>query len=115
MEREDRIIPVVGDFAGPHALRAIGDELRKRKLVVSAFYVSNVEQYVMADGKWKAWVDNVRALPSDDRSVFIRCYLDQGKPHPKQMKGHRTATVLQPFSRFQAKSWTSWFELATDS
>jgi hypothetical protein len=115
MQREDRIVPVVGDFAGPHALRAIGDELRKRRLVVSTFYVSNVEQYVMADGKWKDWTANIRALPSDDRSVFIRCYLDQGKPHPKQRKGHRTATVLQTFERFQAKSWTSWFELATDS
>lgn len=116
MERDDRIVPIVGDFAGPHALKAIGAELGKRKLVVSAFYVSNVEQYVMQDGKkWKAWVENVHALPHDDKSVFIRCYLDQGKPHPKQMKGHRTATVLQTFDRFESQNWRSWFELASDS
>jgi hypothetical protein len=116
MEREDRIIPVVGDFAGAHALKAIGAEIEKRKLVVSAFYVSNVEQYVMQDGKWKAWLENIHALPHDDKSVFIRCYLDQGKPHPKQMKGHRTATVLQTFDRFETKkNWGSWFELASDS
>jgi hypothetical protein len=43
MEREDRIVPVVGDFAGTRALRAIGADLRRRRLVVSTFYVSNVE------------------------------------------------------------------------
>jgi hypothetical protein len=115
MEREDRIIPVVGDFAGPHSLKAIAAEIGKRKLVVSAFYVSNVEQYVMQDGKWKAWLENVHALPHDEKSVFIRAYLDQGKPHPKQMKGHRTATVLQSFDRFESKSWGSWFALASDT
>ncbi len=115
LEREDRILPVVGDFAGPHALRAIGDELRKRKLAVNAFYVSNVEQYVMQDGHWNEWIANVHALPHDERSIFIRCYLDQGRPHPKQMKGHRTATVLQTFDRFESRKWQSWFELASDS
>ena len=114
MQREDRIVPVVGDFGGAHALRAIGDELRRRHVVVSTFYVSNVEQYLMTDGKWKAWLENVHALPSDDKSMFIRCYLDQGRPHPKQMRGHRTTTVLQAFQRFESRTYRSWFELASD-
>lgn len=115
---KNRIIPVVGDFAGEHALKAVAAELRKRDLPVGAFYVSNVEQYVMEPEKWKAYVSNVTALPSNEKSLFIRCYLDQGRRHPMQMKGHRTVTVLQPFDHFrwrqEKRGYGSFWALATD-
>jgi hypothetical protein len=41
---------------------------------VSAFYVSNVEQYLIQDGKEGAFYDNVALLPVTDASVFIRPY-----------------------------------------
>jgi hypothetical protein len=68
------IVPVSGDFGGPKAIRAIGDWLRDRGGVVSAFYVSNVEQYLFQDGKAQLFYDNVATLPVDDASVFIRPY-----------------------------------------
>ena len=68
------IVPVSGDFGGPKAIRAIGDWLRDRGAIVSAFYVSNVEQYLFQDGKAMAFYDNVAALPVNDASVFIRPY-----------------------------------------
>lgn len=118
LHEQNRIIPVVGDFAGTHALAAIARELRRRDLPVSAFYVSNVEQYVLEPDKWRRWVDNVAALPSDDKSVFIRCYLDQGRRHPRQLAGHRTATVLQRFDHFKwrqkKQSYTAFWTLAND-
>jgi hypothetical protein len=118
MHRQNRIIPVVGDFAGSHALQSLGRELERRRLTVSVFYVSNVEQYVLASEKWRKWVRNVRALPSDSNSLFLRCYLDQGKRHPEQLPGHRTATVLQlmhSFLRRQEKQpSTSFWQVATD-
>lgn len=116
LERENRVVPVVGDFAGTHALAAVAHELSRRHLVVGAFYVSNVEQYVMAPPKWAAWTKNVQALPTDGKSVFIRCYLDQGRPHPLQMKGQRTTTVLQSIRHFdaRARSYRSFFQVATD-
>src|SRR5262245_48173626 len=46
MQEKNLIIPVVGDFAGKKALSAIGDYLRKNNLTVTAFYTSNVEQYL---------------------------------------------------------------------
>ena len=67
-------VPVSGDFAGPKAVRAIGGWLRDRGAVVSAFYVSNVEQYLFQDGKSQAFYENVGALPVDSGSVFIRPY-----------------------------------------
>jgi hypothetical protein len=46
MQSRNMIVPIVGDFAGPQALRAVGPWLRERATTVSAFYVSNVEQYL---------------------------------------------------------------------
>ena len=68
------IVPVSGDFGGPKAIRAIGDWLRERGAIVSAFYVSNVEQYLFQDGKSQFFYDNVAALPVNEASVFIRPY-----------------------------------------
>lgn len=68
------ILTVTGDFGGPKAIRAVGDYLKARNAVVSAFYVSNVEQYLFMDGKQFAFYANVGALPIDDKSVFIRPY-----------------------------------------
>ena len=118
MQRSNRIIPVVGDFAGEHALRAIGAELRRRDLPVSVFYTSNVEQYLVDPPKWQRWVQNVDALPSNEASLFLRCYLDQGRRHPQQLKGHRTASVLQAFDHFRwkqrSRGYTGFWQLATD-
>jgi len=68
------IVPVSGDFGGPKAIRAIGAWLQERGGVVSAFYVSNVEQYLFQDGKASAFYDNVATLPVNEASVFIRPY-----------------------------------------
>jgi hypothetical protein len=74
LEEKNLIVPVSGDFAGPKAIRGIAAWLRNQDAVVTAFYVSNVEQYLFQDGKARAFYDNVAALPLNDRSVFIRPY-----------------------------------------
>ncbi len=68
------IVPVSGDFGGPRAIRAIGAWLHSRGAVLSAFYVSNVEQYLFQDGKAEFFYDNVATLPVNEASVFIRPY-----------------------------------------
>ena len=72
MESRNLIVPVVGDFAGPKALRSIGAWLKARGATVSVFYVSNVEQYLQQNGVWPAFCANVAALPLDRSSLFIR-------------------------------------------
>ncbi|MCC7415926.1 MAG: hypothetical protein IT176_02210 [Acidobacteria bacterium] len=72
LESHNLLVPVVGNFAGPRALRAIGAYLKRRSAVVSAFYLSNVEQYLRQDGLWSSFCGNAAALPFDDSSVFIR-------------------------------------------
>jgi hypothetical protein len=72
LQSKNLIVPVVGDFAGPKALRAVGTYLRDRGATVAAFYVSNVEQYLQRNGVWPAFCANVAALPLDELSTFIR-------------------------------------------
>jgi hypothetical protein len=71
-ETENRLVPVMGDFAGPKALRAVGQYLADRQATVSAFYLSNVEEYLKQDGKQKTFCENASTLPIDASSTFIR-------------------------------------------
>ncbi len=72
LESRNMVIPVVGDFGGPKALRWVGTYLRARQATVSAFYLSNVEQYLVQDGKWQAFCASVATMPIDATSTFIR-------------------------------------------
>jgi hypothetical protein len=72
LEARNLIVPVVGDFGGPKAIRAVGAYLRDRGATVSAFYLSNVEQYLRQDSKMPAFCRNSATLPLDDASLFIR-------------------------------------------
>ena len=71
LQRKNLVIPIVGDFAGPKALRAVGAWLRARGTTVSVFYFSNVEDYLRLSGSWNAFCRNVASLPVDARSQFI--------------------------------------------
>ncbi|HET7695272.1 MAG TPA: hypothetical protein VFK57_06150 [Vicinamibacterales bacterium] len=71
-------VPIVGNFAGPKALRAVGAWLKKHNAMVSAFYLSNVEQYLNMDGIWMDFCRNASELPIDDSSQFIRSYRGPG-------------------------------------
>src|SRR5438093_9319169 len=48
----NRLIPIVGDFAGPHALRAVAAFLKANGLRLSTFYTSNVEFYLYGRSTW---------------------------------------------------------------
>jgi len=66
------VVPVVGDFAGAKAVRAVGAYLRRHDATVSAFYVSNVEQYLRLERVWGSFCGNAARLPIDEASTFIR-------------------------------------------
>ncbi len=72
LESKNLVVPVVGDFGGPKAIREVGKYLKSIDAVVSAFYLSNVEQYLSQDGKTGAFLANVATLPLDPSSTFIR-------------------------------------------
>jgi hypothetical protein len=72
LHRKNLIIPLVGDFGGPATLRKVADYVKERNATVTAFYVSNVENYLTGPGVLKNFHANVANLPIDASSMFIR-------------------------------------------
>jgi hypothetical protein len=75
LQRKNLIVPLVGDFSGPKAIRTVGRYLEDHQAKVSAFYLSNVEMYILASPQWRRFCLNVASLPIDQSSVFIRFLL----------------------------------------
>ncbi|MEP7383119.1 MAG: hypothetical protein ABI910_15620 [Gemmatimonadota bacterium] len=92
------VVPLVGDFAGAKALRAVGTYLTSHDAVVSAIYTSNVEQYLFrGDDAWRRYYANVATLPLDDRSLFVRAVFNYaGSRDPGMPRGPRSVTMLSP-------------------
>jgi len=72
LETKNLLVPVVGNFAGPKAIRAVGEYIRMKGATVSAFYLSNVEQYLYQDRIWGNFCRNIATLPLEPSSTFIR-------------------------------------------
>lgn len=100
LQRRHRIIPVVGDLAGPHAMRAVARELATRDIVVRVLYVSNAEDYVLRDGGFGRYVDNVRALPHDARSVIVRSWFGAPGMLPQSVPGYASTQLVQRVGDF---------------
>ena len=104
MQLRDRIVPVVGNVAGDKAVRAIGAYASERGLAVSAFYLSNVEQYLInRDGGFDEYARNVKALPHDSASVIIRSYFGRfGMTHPLYVPGRSSlsTSMIEPIDSF---------------
>lgn len=90
LERNNLIVPLVGDFAGDKAIRTVGQYVREHSATVTAFYTSNVEQYLFQSDDWKKFFSNVATLPVDSSSTFIRAVFNfntapsnTGTPGPK--------------------------------
>jgi hypothetical protein len=99
MHEKHLIIPVVGNFAGPKAIGAVGEYLRQRGATVTAFYLSNVEQYLFGGDDFANFANNVRKLPLTEKSLFIRAITGRIQ-HPARLPGHRLATILQQMTVF---------------
>jgi hypothetical protein len=73
LETNNLIVPLVGNFSGDKALRTVGRYLKEHGATVTAFYTSNVEQYLFQQGDdWQRFYANVATLPLDSTSTFIR-------------------------------------------
>ena len=102
LEAANRVVPVVGDLAGEHAVRAVGQELRRRGLPVTAFYTSNVEFYLWQDRTFDRFAANVAALPWAEGGVLVRSYFPNRGPHPHAVPGYHSTQTLQAAADFLA-------------
>ncbi len=115
-QADNRLIPIVGDFAGPHAFKAVSGFLRANGLRLSVFYTSNVEFYLFGRSTWVRYIANLRGLPIADDSVFIRSYFPTyGRPHPLNVSGHRSTSLVQPMTKFldqyDSRSLSSYWDV----
>lgn len=95
MEVNNAIVPLVGNFAGDKAIRAVAAYLKERHATVTAFYLSNVEQYLWNGGDdGRKFFGNVGALPLDSASTFIRAVFSGGGFRAGGGGGMRGPTVL---------------------
>jgi hypothetical protein len=96
LEDQDMVIPVVGDLSGPQAVKAIGQYVAEIKERVSAYYVSNVEFYLQRQGTFDKFVENLKSLPIDSRSVIIRSYFNYYAPaHPQAEPNHFSTQLME--------------------
>ena len=88
------IVPVVGDFGGPSALRRVGAWVKQHGARVSTFYTSNVEQYLFQQGSaWQRFYESVASMPLDSAATFIRSVSNRSWVVP-QHPGSRSASML---------------------
>ena len=118
LQVRDRVIPVVGDLAGDHALRAIGEEIEAMGETVSAIYTSNVEFYLWQAGTFSRFANTLTQLPFDEESVLIRSYFSSIQPHPGQVDGYVSTQLLQRMPDFVERhasgGYASYWDLVTD-
>lgn len=104
MENRDQIVPVVGNVAGEKAVKAIGRYATEHHLIISAFYMSNVEQYLLGrDGGFDEYARNVVALPRDSTSIIIRSYFGRlGMVHPLYVPapGNISTSMIETIDSF---------------
>jgi hypothetical protein len=80
IQRKNLIIPLVGDFAGPKTIRAVGRYMRQHDALLSVYYTSNVEMYLFQQGNdWKNFYENVATLPLNSASTFVRFAAGRGR------------------------------------
>jgi len=115
LQKRNLIIPVVGNFAGVKALRRVGQYIRDHGAIVTAFYTSNVEQYLFQeDNEWRKFLANVSTFPLDGSSAFIRSsHFAYGDAQPsQQFNRSRFIQLLSPMAEvtkaFKAGKITSY-------
>jgi hypothetical protein len=121
METDNASVPLVGDFAGPRAIRVVGQYLRDHGATVTAFYTSNVEQYLFqSDEDWRRFFGNVATLPVDSTSVFIRAVFNgMGTMRYPAPAGPRSetlvASIAEQVKAFTAGTLTSYYDVIQTS
>jgi hypothetical protein len=115
LQTRNLVVPLVGDFGGPKTIVGVAGWLRAHREPVSAFYTSNVEQYLFRSGAFARFARSVTELPHDTRSVMIRSFF-QGA-HPRRVDGYHATQLMQRMSSFSAVvasgGFGSYYDLVT--
>jgi hypothetical protein len=100
LQQDNLVIPIVGDFAGDHALPSLAAWLGQAGYTVSAFYLSNVEFYLWQDGTFNRFARTVATLPFDERTLMIRSLFGRVYGHPQSLPGFNSTQLMQDMAGF---------------
>ena len=70
LQSKNLVVPVIGDFGGPAAIRRVGDYVRAHHDVIQAFYGSNVGVYLNTQ-QARAYCASLATLPAARLAWFV--------------------------------------------
>ncbi len=107
------IVPLVGNFAGDRAISEVAKYLKAHKATVTAFYLSNVEQYLFNQSDdWSKFYTNASNLPLDSTSTFIRSVFNGMGTYGGFMRGEQMlASMLAQTTAFKEGKLQSYYEV----
>ena len=114
MEEANLIVPVIGNFGGPKAVKAVGAWVRDHGATVTTFYASNVEQYLFQDNLWRKYYRNVATMPLDATSQFIRSVFNMGGGGfggPGLRSSQMTCGIQDLLAAFSAGKINSYYDV----
>jgi hypothetical protein len=117
MQLSDQILPIVGDWAGPGAIRRLAEHLKMNQLQVGCIYISDVEFFLLRGGLFQKYLENLSALPRHPESKIIRTSTRELN-HTERVSGRSSTTVVRSLSRFlksaktgKIESWEDLFDV----
>lgn len=79
LQLRNLIVPVVGNFGGEQALKAVAEWLAAHQARLGVYYASNVEQYLYMQGDApEKFFANLATFPQDSASTFVRSVSNRG-------------------------------------
>jgi len=101
LQRGDRLVPLVVDFAATGSFDRLGTWLRERGLTVGVLYASDVEFFLLRAGTFGTYLANLSHLPWSDGAVIVRTSTREIR-HPERHRGDSSTTVVRDAAAFLA-------------
>lgn len=113
---QQKIYPVVGDWAGQQCLKKLADHLKPAGKKVGLVYISDVEFFLLRGNRFQHYIENLARLPLHQNSLVVRTSTREIE-HPERVGGLSSTTIARPLKPFlelaragRIRRWEDLFE-----
>ena len=99
LQKADRILPIVDNFAARGGLAKLGAWLNEHHLQLGVIYVSDVEFFLIRSGRFSTYVANLDRLPWHPEAIIVRTSTREIK-HPERVAGDSSTTIVRALAEF---------------